>query len=171
MRRALLRLRPFAIFQDPGLHPFLDQAEHSGIRDAVLQKLLQPLMTDVVEEALDIRIENPVHPLPGNPHIQRIQRLMRVTPWAEPVRKAPEVHLVDLVEDGHHGLLNNLVLQTRDAQRALLPVGLRYIDSPRGLCPVRSPVNTAVQIGQPVFQSVPILLPPHAVHSRRGFPL
>src|ERR1035438_3925292 len=96
---------------------------------------------------------------------------MRVTPWPEPVRKAPEVHLVNLVEDGHHGLLNNLVLQTRDAQRALLPVGLRYIDSSRGLRPVRSPVNPAVEVRYPVLQSVPILPPSHAVHPRRSLPL
>jgi site-specific DNA recombinase len=49
LRRALLRFRPFAILQDPRLHPFLDQAEHSGVRDAVLQKLLQPRVTHVIE--------------------------------------------------------------------------------------------------------------------------
>jgi site-specific DNA recombinase len=171
LRSALLRLQSFAFFQDPGLHPFLNQAEHSGIRDAMLQKLLQPLVTDVIEEALDIRIQNPVHSLPGNPHIQCIQRLMRITPRPEPIRKAFEVHLVNLVEDGHHSLLNNLVLQTRDAQRALLPVGLRYIDSSRGLRPVRAPVNPAVEIRYPVLQSVSILPPSHAVHPRRSLPL
>ena len=40
-----------------------------------------------------------------------------------------EVDLVNLIEDGHHGLLNNLILQRRDAQRTLSPVGLRNVDS------------------------------------------
>jgi hypothetical protein len=48
-------------------------------------------------------------------HTQRIQRLMRVAAGPEPVRKASEVHLINLIEDGHHRLLNNLVLQRRDA--------------------------------------------------------
>ncbi len=55
---------------------------------------------------------------------------MRVSSGPEPIRKALEVHLVNLIEDGHHGLLNNLVLQGRDAQRSLPPVGLRDVDSP-----------------------------------------
>jgi hypothetical protein len=46
-----------------------------------------------------------------------------------PVRKAFEVDLVDLVENRHHSLLNDFVLQCCDAQRTLPPVGLRYIDS------------------------------------------
>ncbi len=104
-------------------------------------------------------------------HSQRIQRLMRAATRPEPVRKAFEVHLINLIEDGHHGLLNNLVLQRRDAQRTLPPVGLRYIDSPRGLCPIRSTVNPAVQIGEPILQSGLILLPRHAIHSRRSLPL
>jgi RNA-directed DNA polymerase len=53
--------------------------------------------------------------------------------WAEyetgPVRKAFEVDLVYLIEDRHHGLLNDFVLPRRDAQRTLPPVGLRNKDS------------------------------------------
>ena len=53
---------------------------------------------------------------------------------------------------GHHGLLNNLVLQRRDAQRALPPVGLRDVYSPRGLCLIRSTVNPAVKIYEVDFK-------------------
>jgi len=79
------------------------------------EELQQPLVTDVVEEALDIGIEHPVHALLLQPRIERIERLMRVTSWPKPIRKAPEVRLIDFIEHGHHGLLNNLVLQRRDA--------------------------------------------------------
>src|SRR6266852_2356106 len=104
-------------------------------------------------------------------HTQRIQRLVRAAPWPEPIREAFEVHLVYFIENGHHGLLNDFVLQRRDAQRALSPVGLRYIDSSRGLRPVRSTVNPVVQIGEPTLQPGLILFPPHADHPRRSFPL
>jgi hypothetical protein len=72
---------------------------------------------------------------------------------------------------GHHGLLNDFVRQRRDAQRALPPVGLRYIHSSRGLCPVRTTVNPAVQIGKPTLQPGLILFPSHAIHPGRSLPL
>jgi len=104
-------------------------------------------------------------------HTQRIQRLVRAAPRPKPVRKALEVHLINLIENGHHGLLNDFVRQRRDAQRALPPVGLRYIDSSRGLCPVRTTVNPAVQIGKPTLQPGLILFPSHAIHPGRSLPL
>ena len=61
---------------------------------------------------------------------QCVKRLMRAAARTEPVGEALEVDLIDLVEDRHHSLLDDPVLQSRDAQRALPPIGLRYIDSP-----------------------------------------
>jgi hypothetical protein len=55
---------------------------------------------------------------------------MRAAPRSEPVGEALEVDLINLVEDRHHSLLDDLVFQRCDAQRALPSVGLRYIDSP-----------------------------------------
>ena len=65
---------------------------------------------------------------PLDAHRQRIS-LMRAATGTEPVRKAFEVDLVYLVEDRHHRLLHNFVLQRGDAQRTFPPVGLRYKDS------------------------------------------
>jgi len=45
-----------------------------------------------------------------NPHTQRIERLMRAAIRPEPIRKAFEVRLVNLIEYGYYRLLNNLVL-------------------------------------------------------------
>jgi hypothetical protein len=78
----------------------------------------------------NVRIEHPVHALRLDTHTQRIQRLVRVASRPEPIGEAFEVHLVNRIENGHHGLLNYFVLQGRDAQRSLPPVGLRNIDSP-----------------------------------------
>src|SRR5260370_34956398 len=94
---------------------------------------------------------------------------MRAATGSEPVRKAFEVGLVNLVEDRHHGVLDDLVLQCRDAQGALPPITLRYVDSSRRLYPVRSTMDSTVQIVQSIFQSDFIPLPPQAIASRRGF--
>src|SRR5207248_2564181 len=67
------------------------------------------------EEATNVCIEHPVHSLPLDAHGQRVQRLMRAAAGTEPVREALEVDLVDLVENRHHSLLNDLVLQGCDA--------------------------------------------------------
>jgi hypothetical protein len=95
----------------------------------MLDELHRPLVTHIVKEATNVSIEHPVHSLPLDAHGQRVQRLMRAAPGSEPVRKAFEVDLINLIEDRHHSLLNDFVFQCRDAQRTLSPVSLRYIDS------------------------------------------
>src|SRR5215467_5899064 len=62
-------------------------------------------------------------------------------PLSEPVREALEVDLVYLAEDRHHGLLNDFVLQRRDAQRTLPSVSLWNKDSSRRFCPIRSTLH------------------------------
>ena len=49
-----------------------------------------------------------------NAHRQRIESLMRAASGPEPVGEALEVDLIDSVEDRHHGLLNDFVLEYRD---------------------------------------------------------
>jgi hypothetical protein len=104
-----------AIFRHSSFQPFLDQAEHAAIGHAVLDELHRPFMAHIVKEATNIRVKHPVHSLPEDTHIQRVQRLMRIATGAEPIRKASEIDLVYLVENRHHGLLNDLVLQRQDA--------------------------------------------------------
>jgi hypothetical protein len=84
----------------------------------------------MVEEGTNVRIEHPVHPPRGDPHTERIERLVGTPTRPEPVGEPLEVPVVDLVEDDHHSVLDELVLQRRDAQRPLPPVGLRDVDSP-----------------------------------------
>ena len=129
LRRTYLRLRPLTVFGNSSLQPFLDQAKYPAIGHTVLNKLHRPFVVHVVKETSNVRIEHPVHSLPLDARRQRVQRLMRAAPGTEPIRKAFEVDLINLVENRHHGLLNDFVLQCRDAQRTLLPVSLRNIDS------------------------------------------
>src|SRR4029453_16446124 len=98
------------------LQQFLDQAEYPAIRHAMLDELHRPFVTHRTEEISNVCVENPIHTLPMNTHRQRIQRPMRATLGTEPIRKAFEVDLVDFIEDCHHSLLNDLVLQSCDAQ-------------------------------------------------------
>ena len=81
------------------------------------------------KKAPSVRIEHPVHSLPLDARHQRVQRLVRAAAGTKTVRKAFEVDLVYLIEDRHHSLLNDFVLQGRDARRTLPPVGLRDINS------------------------------------------
>src|SRR5215468_2599774 len=52
---------------------------------------------------------------------------MRAATWPKPAREAFEVDLVDLVEDRHHGQLNDFVFQYRAASFLLLLVAHRAI--------------------------------------------
>ena len=145
------RLRPLAVFRNARLQPFLDQPQHSVVGYSMPDELQQPLVTDVVEETLDIGIGAPSSRASLQPRVERIERLMRVTSWPKPIREAPEVRLINSIEHSHHRLLNNLVLQRRDAQRTLSPVSLRDVHSARGLCPIRATMDAAVQIDEPTF--------------------
>lgn len=137
----------------------------------MLDELHDPLVAHVVKEATKVRIEYPVHPLPLDAHSQCVERLMQAATGSKSVREAFEVDLINLIENRHHSLLNDFVLQRCDAQRALPPVGLRYIDSSRRSCPIRSMVYPAVKIRKPTFQPGFILLPHHPIYSGRCLPL
>jgi len=56
---------------------------------------------------------------------------MLVAPWAKSVGEPEEVGLVDRCEHRHHSLLDDLILQRRDAQRTLFPVRLGDVHAPR----------------------------------------
>src|SRR5437016_1762069 len=86
-----------------------------------------------------------------------------------PIREPQKVHLINLVEDGDHGPLNNLVLQGRDAQRPLPAISFWYVYPSRWLRSISAAVHPAVQILNAIQQPGVILLPCHAVHTRCRF--
>src|ERR1035441_5522958 len=96
LRSPHLRLRPFAVFAHSRLQPFLDQAQDPLVCDSVLDKLEQPFVPHLVEKAPNVRIQNPVHPLPFDAHTQRVQRLMRTASWPKPIAESSKVHLINL---------------------------------------------------------------------------
>ncbi len=165
--RALLRLRPFAFLDHSRVEPFSDPSQDSRIGDPPPDHSHQVLFFNVIEKAFQVHVEYPVHLLPSDRHIQRVQRPMWAASGPEPVGESPKVFLVDLVEDRDHRALDNLVFQRRDSQRPWFAVGLQDVDSPRGRRSIRSAVDPAMQIFQSILQPGLILFPCHAVHSGR----
>ena len=106
-------------------------------------------MRQMIEKAPNVTVQNPVHLLPRDRDVQRIQRLVLTAPRPEAIRETPEILLINLIEDCDHGLLNNLVLQGRNPERPLSTIRFRDIHSSRWLRSVSAAVNSAVQIGQP----------------------
>ena len=96
---------------------------------------------------------------------------MLAAPGPESIGEAQEIDLVDLVEHPHHGLLDDLVLQGRDAQRSLSSVGLRDEDATRRLRPVGALMDPSMEIAEPIFEADVVLLPRDAVNSRGRFVL
>src|SRR6266567_5916946 len=90
---------------------------------------------------------------------------MLAAPRTKTVREAEKVLLVNLVEDGDHGVLDNLVLHRRNPQWALPPISFLYVNSSRGRRSEHSAMHPAVQIDQAVLQFGFILLPRYAVGS------
>ena len=61
IHRALLACHQRTFFQRAGLQPFAYQANDARVADPVLQELGQPLVADLVEEALDVGVHDPAH--------------------------------------------------------------------------------------------------------------
>jgi hypothetical protein len=80
----------------------------------MLDELDQPTFVQVVKKPSDVSVKNVVHLLPQKRVRQRVQRLMLAASGSKTIREAEKVFLIDLIEDGDHGLLDNLILQRRD---------------------------------------------------------
>jgi len=69
---------------------------------------------NTIQKPSDVGVKNVVHLLPQKRIRQRVQRLMLAASGPKTIREAEKVFLIDLIEDGDHGLLDNLILQRRD---------------------------------------------------------
>jgi hypothetical protein len=72
---------------------------------------------------------------------------MRTAPPPEPGGEPPKILLVDLLEDGHHRLLDHLVFQGGEAQRTLSSISLRDVDPQGWLRSIGPVVDSAVEGG------------------------
>src|SRR5664279_3148752 len=93
----------------------------------MLYKLEQPAFVEIVEKAANVAIQNVVHLSLLNRDRQCIQRIMLAALRTKAIREAEKVFLVNLIEDGDHGLLDDLVLQCRDPQRTFPSIFFLYV--------------------------------------------
>ena len=93
------------------------------------------------------------------------------SPGSKPVREAAEVAFVDGVEHHDGCALDDLVIQSRDRERPLLPIRLRYVRPAGRLRSIGSPVDPSMQVLEPGLEVRLVVLPRHAIHARRGFAL
>src|SRR5208283_2601997 len=107
--------------------------QDAEVGNAMLHELDQPIFVEVVKEPSDIGVQNVVHLLLQERVRQRIQRLMLAASRTKTIREAEKVLFVDLVEDGDHGLLDDLVFQSRNSQRTLSSICFLYVHPSRGL--------------------------------------
>ena len=96
---------------------------------------------------------------------------MLVAPRTETIGEPHKILFVNLVEDRHYRLLNDLILQGCDAQGTLPSIGFRYVGSLGRLRSIRPSMDSAMQIYQPLIQARLVLFTLHAIHSGRSFPL
>src|SRR5207244_1935063 len=80
----------------------------------MLHELDHPTFVEVIEKTSNVGIKNVVHFLLQERIRQRIQRIMLAAPRTKSIREAEKVFLVNLVEDGSHGLLDKFVFQGRN---------------------------------------------------------
>src|SRR5262244_3220031 len=70
-----------------------------------------PTFVEIVEKASDISVQNVVHLLLQERVRQSIQRVVLAAPRAKAIREAEKVLFIDLIEDGGHGALDELIFR------------------------------------------------------------
>ena len=117
---------PAPVLNHPRLEPFAYQRDDAPVRYAVFQKLQHPVVVDFIKERLDVCIQYPVHVLALDSNRQSVQRIVLAAPLAKSIRESKEVRLMDVVQYGHHRLLNHFVLQCGYSQRPRAAIGFGY---------------------------------------------
>ena len=156
------------VFQDARLEPFLDQADDAWVADPVFDEANQPISTDFIEERSDVGVQYEVHFLAGDSNRERVERIVRAASWPESIREPEEVFLVDRVQHRNRRSLDDLVLESGDREWALSTVRLRYVHSPAWQRPVRSSVESRVQVLEIAPEGRLVLRPCQPIHAGSG---
>src|SRR6185437_147162 len=151
LRRPLPHLAQLAVLHDACVQQLHQQPHHAPVRDPVLDELLHPPVVDGVEERPDVCVEHPVH-LPADRFRKRVQRIVRRPARPEAVREALEFALVDGLQHHPHRLLDDLVLQRRDAERARATIAFRDVHAPHRLRVVAASMDPVLEIEQAGFE-------------------
>ena len=122
----------------------------------------------MIEERSDVGVQYPIDPLLPDSIRQCVQRIVLSAPGSEPIAEAQELRLVDRRQDRHHRSLDDLVFQSRDAERPLPAVRLGNVLSARGQRAVRSPMDAGMEVCEIDLQVLRIVGPCHAVDAGCG---
>ncbi|MFN0172840.1 MAG: hypothetical protein ACKV22_41195 [Bryobacteraceae bacterium] len=137
MRTPFLRLEPLPVFHHPRLQPFLDQADYSLVSDPMFHKPNQPVVLES-----NVEIQNPAHFLPHDPYPQRVQCILLPAPRPESVAETQKVLLPYLAEYFPYSVLDDFILQRRDPQWPLPPIGFPDPGPSRRSCSIRSAMDS-----------------------------
>ena len=131
----------------------------------MFQEADQPLLADLIEERPDIGVQNEAHLLAVDTDTERIERSVRTAPKPESVAESKEVFLVDSIQQRDNCPLDNLVLQRNNRERALTSIRLGNVNAPGRQCPIRSPLDTPMQVLDLAFEVCLVVLPRQPIHA------
>src|SRR6202022_3385714 len=89
-------------------HFWISRSMRGSATRCSMNLIIQPL-SEIVEKASDISVQNVVHLLLQERVRQRIQRVMLAAPRAKAIRESEKVLFIDLIEDRGHGVLDKLI--------------------------------------------------------------
>src|SRR5271166_2541234 len=168
LRRAPCRRPRLQTLQDVGLQPAPDQIEHAAIADL----RLDPRHQTIVRNGIDIAGEVGVHHIGVAVLDQPIdlpQRVVAAASRTEAIAPVVEPRLENRFDREPDGLLDDAVLDRRNAQRPRPAIALRDVDPLDSLRSIRTLPQRARQLGQiflrprrEPFDALPI-------HPRRAF--
>jgi hypothetical protein len=133
----------------------------------MLQEFHQPVTIDLIKEALDIGVQDPIHSLFRDRIRQRIERVVLTAIRSEAIAETEEVRFVDTLEYGANRTLDDFVFQRADSQGSLPTIRLRNVNTSRGIRSKGSAVNPTMKIRKAVLQVRFVFTPCHSVHTSR----
>ena len=137
LRRPRERRALTPVLHHTRLEPLPQQLEHPPVRDAPFHELHQLLAVDASEVVADVGVEHVV--APAAPSLRSVSSAcvaLRLRP--EAVRARKEVRLEDRLQHQLRRHLHHPVPDRRNAQRPLLPIGLRDVPAQHRCRPVRA---------------------------------
>jgi hypothetical protein len=159
LHHATLWLGHDTFLPHPSLEPFVDQAEYAPVSYPVFQKAEEPRVAHALEERGQICIEDPLDLGAGNPERQGIKRIMLPATRPEAITEAEEVALVNLIQYGDHGPLDDFIFQRRNPEGPLAPIRLRDVLPADGVSTIRLAVDPVMEVVETLLQVLPIFLP------------
>ena len=168
LRRALRRRPPLQPFQDVGLQPAADQIENAAIADLLLDPRHQPIMRNRVEIGGQVGVHHVGVAVLDQP-IDFPQRVMASATRSETVAPIAEPRFENRFDYEPDSLLDDAILDRRDAQRPRSSIALGDVDPFDGLRVVRSLPQRRRQLGQIIFRLRREPLDALPIHARRAF--